>query len=418
MLDTNYILNNLELVERKYQERDFAWDKNQFLALVAKRKDIQPKIENLRNQANTITQQIGRNKTDEKLVQELKTQAEKIKDDIKAIEQDFVEAQEQLNEYLMYLPNLQQDTVPYGENEKANVEVGKWGHPIHEDWHKEHDEIGEKLGMDAALGAKLSGARFTVLSKNMATLHRALVQFMLTEHLNRDYEEVYVPYMVKAKAMKGTGQLPKFGDDMFYVEKDDMYLIPTAEVPVTNLLADEILSVENFPIKYVAHTPCFRREVGAAGRDTKGMIRQHQFDKVELVKFTLPEQSENEFKMLLEDAKNILEKLNLPYREVLLCTGDMGFGSSKTHDLEVWLPGQNAYREISSVTNFQDFQARRMGLRYKDGKKKVIPHTINGSALAIGRTLVAIIENYQQPDGTVLIPQALLPWMNGVTVLK
>lgn len=418
MLDINYLIHNVDIVETKYKERGFEWDKNEFLNLVAHRKDIQPKIENLRNQANNITQQIGRNKADLNLVNELKNQAEKVKEQIKAIDQEFIDIQEKLNDYLMYLPNLPQDDVPYGINEKANVEVYRWGTPIHKDWHKEHDEIGEKLGMNAALGAKLSGARFTVLSKHMATLHRALIQFMLNEHLHRGYEEVYVPYMVKASAMKGTGQLPKFADDMFYVEKDDMYLIPTAEVPVTNLLAGEILSVEDFPIQYMAHTPCFRREVGAAGRDTKGMIRQHQFDKVELVKFTLPDQSEDEFRKLLEDAKNILEKLKLPYREVLLCTGDMGFGSSKTHDLEVWLPGQNAYREISSVTNFQDFQARRMGLRFKDGKKKTIPHTINGSALAIGRTLVALIENYQQEDGSVLIPEVLLPWMNGITVLK
>lgn len=418
MLDIHFILNNLEEVENKFQIRGFIWNKEEFIRVVNLKKALQTEVEAIRAKANQIAQKIGKNKNDLNLVVELKKEGEELKNKAKDTEADFLIVEKQLENLLLTLPNLPQNDVPIGLNENANVEIGKWGEPQHEAWHKEHDEIGEKLGMNAALGAKLSGARFTVLCNNMAKLHRALIQFMLNEHALRDYEEVYVPYMVKAEAMKGTGQLPKFADDMFYIEKDEMYLIPTAEVPVTNLLAGQLLEKNDFPIKFVAHTPCFRREVGSAGRDTKGMIRQHQFDKVELVKFVLPDQSEMEFHNLLLDAKNILEKLDLPYREVLLCTGDMGFGASKTHDLEVWLPGQNAYREISSVTNFQEFQARRMGLRFKDEKKKIIPHTINGSGLAVGRTLVAIIENYQQPDGTVRIPEVLKPYMGNLEYLK
>lgn len=418
MLDINFVLNNLEMVETKYHQRGFIWDKSAFLEKAIQKKTMQKEVEELRNQANNIAMQIGKNKNDSLLINTLKKQGEDVKQALKEKEVIFNLLDKELENLALFLPNLPQDDVPIGMSDQDNVEIYQWGTPIQHQWHKEHDIIGAKLGMDAVAGAKLSGARFTVLRNHMARLHRALIQFMLQEHTNRGYEEVYVPYMVKADAMKGTGQLPKFAEDMFYIEKDDMYLIPTGEVPVTNLLADQLLEKVDFPVNFVAHTACFRREVGSAGRDTKGMIRQHQFDKVELVKFVLPEEAEREFINLITDAKNILEKLNLPYREVLLCTGDIGFGSTKTHDLEVWLPGQKAYREISSITNFQEFQARRMGLRYRDGKKKIIPYTINGSGLAVGRTLVAILENYQQEDGTVIIPEALKPWMGGVEKLE
>lgn len=418
MLDLQYILNNIDAVDIKFQNRGFIWDKNYLINKAIEKKDLQKKLEIVRANANKIAGQIGKNKNNPELVENLKVEGEFLKNEGKNIEELFNVVNEDLNNFLLNLPNLPQDNVPVGKNEDDNQEVLKWGNPTNFDWQKEHDEIGLPLGLHADLGAKLSGARFTVLRNHMARLHRALIQFMLQEHINNDYEEVYVPYLVKEEAMKGTGQLPKFQEDMFYFEKDGLYLIPTAEVPVTNLLAKEIIDGTTLPLNFVAHTPCFRREVGSAGRDTKGMIRQHQFDKVELVKFVKPENSENELELLVGHARKILELLELPYRQVLLCTGDMGFGATKTYDLEVWLPGQKAYREISSVTNFHDFQARRMGLRAKEGKEKFIPHTLNGSALAVGRTLVAILENYQQPDGTVKVPTVLRPWMGGVEIIR
>lgn len=418
MLDLNYILNNLDEVERAYQNRGFAWDKNTLLVLAKLKKELQTTIETLRADANKIAQDIGKNKDNFVMVEHLKKEGERIKNELMILEPQLEQNKVELDNILLHLPNVPQKDVPIGKDEKHNVELHRWGVPIHDSWYKEHDEIGKFLGLDAALGAKLAGARFTVLRKDMATLHRALVQFMLNEHIKAGYEEVYVPYLVKEETMKGTGQLPKFQEDMFHMEKDNLYLIPTAEVPVTNLLANELIKKEDLPYNFVAHTPCFRREVGSAGRDTKGMIRQHQFDKVEIVKIVAPEESEKELEVLVNQAKHILEALALPYRQVVLCTGDMGFGSRKTYDLEVWLPGQNTYREISSVSNFGDFQARRMGLRAKDDKKKMIPHTLNGSALAVGRTLVAIIENYQQKDGTVKVPEILRPWMNGIEIIN
>lgn len=418
MLDLNYILNNIEEIDQAYQNRGFAWNKNTLLVLAQTKKDLQTKIENLRANANKVAQDISKNKNDTVMVEQLKKEGERIKNELVTLEPQLEQNKEQLDNLLLHLPNIPQKDVPIGKDDKNNLEVHRWGTPTHETWHKEHDEIGKLIGLDAALGAKLSGTRFTVLRKDMATLHRALVQFMLNEHIKAGYEEVYVPYLVKEETMRGTGQLPKFQEDMFHLEKDNLYLIPTAEVPVTNLLANELVKMENLPYNFVAHTPCFRREVGSAGRDTKGMIRQHQFDKIEIVKIVKPEDSEKELEVLVNQAKHILEALQLPYRQVVLCTGDMGFGSRKTYDLEVWLPGQNTYREISSVSNFGDFQARRMGLRAKDGKKKVLPHTLNGSALAVGRTLVAIIENYQQKDGTVKVPEVLKPWMNGVECIN
>lgn len=418
MLELNYILNHIEKVEEKYKARGFIWDRDSLLNLAQKKKTLQIELEKLKNQVNKNAQEIGQNKNDITLITQLKINGEELKNQTRQLEQIYHQIEQQLTNELLNLPNIPQDDVPIGHDEKNNKEIMRWGEPIHEDWHKEHDEVGLQLGLEAELGAKLSGARFTVLRKNMARLHRALIQFMLQENIDAGYEEVYIPYLVKEEAMKGTGQLPKFQEDMFYLEKDGLYLIPTAEVPVTNLLAKEMIDANTLPLSFVAHTPCFRREVGSAGRDTKGMIRQHQFDKVELVKFAHPNESEKELEKMVGQARHLLEKLKLPYRQVLLCTGDMGFGSTKTYDLEVWLPGQNAYREISSVTNFHDFQARRMGLRAKEGKNKFIPHTLNGSALAVGRTLVAILENYQQEDGSVLIPDVLQPWMGGIKKLE
>lgn len=412
MLDVHYIAQNLQLVQNKYATRHFEFNAAQFLNLFENKKTLQQQIETVRGAINKNAKDVGIAKNDHALQTQLLAQAMPLKHQLTTIQDAYTKAENDLQEFLMYLPNLPDDDVAVGKDEHDNTVIYVHGDTIAHDWQKPHDEIALAIGMDAAAGAKLSGARFTVLQGKIAKLHRALIAFMMNEHEARGYEELYVPYLVKPEAMRGTGQLPKFADDMFHIPEQDLYLIPTAEVPVTNLLADQMLQPHDLPKKFMAHTPCFRKEVGAAGRDTKGMIRQHQFDKIELVQCVMPEQSDQALEDICDAAKNILEKLKLPYRQVKLCTGDMGFGSAKTYDLEVWLPGQGAYREISSVTNFREFQARRMGLRVKDGKNRIIPHTLNGSGLAIGRTLVAVIENYQQPDGTIVVPEVLKPFMN------
>lgn len=343
-------------------------------------------------------------------------------DELKANEAALEGLQGRLAELLQAIPNLPHESVPVGRDETGNVEIRRVGVPRSFDFQvKDHVDIGTPLGLDAETGAKLSGARFTVLRGQMARLHRALAQFMLNTHADEHgYTEVYTPYMVNATSMYGTGQLPKFEEDLFRVPRGDenFYLVPTAEVPVTNFVRDEIVKAADLPLRYVAHTPCFRSEAGAYGRDTRGMIRQHQFDKVELVQVVRPEESLNALETLTGHAETILKKLGLPYRVIVLCTGDMGFGSQKTYDIEVWLPAQDTYREISSCSSMGDFQARRMQARFKDeaGKNQLV-HTLNGSGLAVGRTLVAVLENYQNADGSVTVPEVLRPYMGGLEKL-
>ena len=330
--------------------------------------------------------------------------------------------QAEFDDFVLGLPNLPQAEVPEGRDEDDNVELRRWGKPRPAEDTRDHADLGEALGlMDFAAAAKITGARFTVLRGGLARLHRALTQFMLDVHtLEHGYQELYVPYIVNTASLRGTGQLPKFGEDLFALKgEQDWRLIPTAEVPVTNLLRDEILEADQVPGKWVCLTPCFRAEAGAAGRDTRGMIRQHQFEKVELVQAVLPETSRQALEALTDHAEAILRRLELPYRVVMLCAGDMGFGAARTYDIEVWLPSQGRYREISSCTNFEDFQARRMLARFRNPqtKKPELIHTLNGSGLAVGRTLVAVLENYQQPDGTVRVPDALIPYLGGVSVI-
>jgi len=348
----------------------------------------------------------------------------KLGDDLKAVEVQFRQVHEEQTAWLLDIPNLAAPDVPLGADETANIELRKWGQvPTFDFQPRDHVELGElHQMMDSEAAAKLAGARFTLLKSSFARLHRALAQFMLDVHTQEHgYTEVYVPYLVKGETMQGTGQLPKFSDDAFATTDDPpRYLVPTAEVPVTNLAADQIFSSEELPVKYVAQTPCFRREAGSAGQDTRGMIRQHQFEKVELVHIVQAEKSVAAHEELISNAEKILEKLNLAYRTIVLCTGDMGFSAAKTYDIEVWLPGQGAYREISSCSNCSDFQARRMKsrLRNPESGKTELVHTLNGSGLAVGRTLIAVLENYQQRDGSIQIPEVLRPYMGGQEVIN
>ncbi len=345
-------------------------------------------------------------------------------DELKRMEDRLSALQAEINDFVMGVPNLPHESVATGKDETANVEVARWGTPRSFDFAvRDHVDLGEGLNqLDFAAAVKITGSRFAVMRGALAKLHRALAQFMLDVHTTEHgYTEVYVPYLVNADSMRGTGQLPKFEEDLFHVPRSDadkLYLIPTAEVPVTNLLRDEIVAAESLPLKFVAHTPCFRSEAGSYGRDTRGMIRQHQFDKVELVQMVRPEDSYAALEALTGHAETILQRLGLPYRKMLLCTGDMGFSSAKTYDLEVWLPAQKTYREISSCSNFEAFQARRMQARCRSGQGKLeLLHTLNGSGLAVGRTLVAVLENYQNADGSVTVPEALRPYMGGLEVL-
>ena len=327
---------------------------------------------------------------------------------------------ERLNNFLLEIPNILSKDVPEGNSEKNNLVVYEKGNiPDFEFQIKDHQELGELYnGINFEESASIAKSRFVVLRKEIAKLHRALIQFMLDEHIKKGYEEIYVPYIVNASSLTGTGQLPKFEEDLFKIANEEMYLIPTAEVPVTNIYKNKILKLEDLPIRYVAHTPCFRSEAGSYGKDTKGMIRQHQFDKVELVKFVHPEDSETELNSLTEDAESILMSLELPYRKVILCSGDIGFASTKTYDLEVWFPSQNTFREISSCSNFGDFQSRRMKIRIKQSKENILCHTINGSGLAVGRTLAAILENFQNENGSITIPDVLVSYMGGTKELN
>jgi seryl-tRNA synthetase len=403
-------------------------DEARFRALEGERKTIQSRTEELQSQRNSLSKQIGMLKGKGEDTSAVMAQVGGIGDELKASADRLEVIQTELQDLLLSLPNLPHESVPVGSDESGNVEVRRWGTPQTYAFEpKDHVDVGGPLGLDFETGAKLSGARFSFLKGPIARLHRALAQFMLdVQTQEHGYTECYTPYLVQAKALQGTGQLPKFEQDLFHVTSGDgdasdnkWYLIPTSEVTLTNSVADTIVPVEQLPIKLTGHTPCFRSEAGSAGRDTRGMIRQHQFDKVEMVQITHPDHSYEALDAMVGHAEAVLQKLELPYRVMSLCTGDMGFGATKTFDLEVWLPAQNTYREISSVSNCEAFQARRMQARFKNAQgKNELLHTLNGSGLAVGRALVAVLENHQQADGSVRVPAALRPYLGGLDVLK
>ncbi len=420
MLELRFIRENIELVREKTAYRGLATDKiDAFAAVDQKRRDLLQEVESLKNKRNNASKEIAQLKQgsdeDKKKADELIPDMRKASDRIKSLDKELQTIQEQMDDLVLAIPNLCSDDVPKGGDDTDNVEIKTWGEkPQFSFSPKTHWEVGEALNvLDFERAAKLSGARFALLSGFASKLERALTNFMLDLHTEKHgYQEVLPPFLVNSASMTATGQLPKFAEDLFAIQDWDLYLIPTAEVPVTNIFRGETLDEDQLPIKFTAYTPCFRSEAGSYGRDTKGLIRQHQFDKVELVKFTTPETSAQELEELLADAEEVLQLLGLHYRVVNLCSGDLGFSSTKTYDIEVWLPGQQAYREISSCSNFLDFQARRGGIRYrpKKEKKSKLVHTLNGSGLAVGRTLLAIFENYQQEDGSVAIPEALQPY--------
>jgi len=421
MLDIQLLRTKLALVAERLATRGVKLDTAAFEALEAERKDLQVRTQDLQARRNSLSKQVGMLKGKGEDASGVLAEVAGIGDELKRNEDALAALQERYNAFVAVIPNLPHESVPVGSDETGNVEVLRWGTPRSFDFPvKDHVEIGEGLGgLDFETAAKISGARFSLMKGGVARLHRALAQFMLDTHtIEHGYTEIYAPYLVNPDSMFGTGQLPKFEEDLFRVPRSDgsrLYLIPTAEVPVTNIVRGEILAAEALPLKFVCHTPCFRSEAGSAGRDTRGMIRQHQFDKVELVQIVTPEQSWPALEELTGHAESILQKLELPYRKVALCTGDMGFSAAKTYDLEVWLPAQNTYREISSCSNFESFQARRMQARYRNEKNKPeLVHTLNGSGLAVGRTLVAILENYQNADGSVTVPAVLRPYLRGL----
>ena len=429
MLSKKQLRNEIKKVAELLQRRGFTFDIEQYNNLETERKQLQIETQYLQNERNIQSKSIGMAKANGENIEPLLKQVANLGEKLESAKNKLTEVQSQIDEIELTLPNTPHESVPDGASEDENVEVLKWGNPRSFDFEiKDHVDLGKNLGLDFKSAAKISGARFSVIKGELAKLHRALIQFMLNTHTeHHGYSEVYVPYLVNAESLLGTGQLPKFEEDLFkthlHGEEGDtksLYLIPTAEVPVTNLVRDSIIDENDLPIKYVAHTPSFRSEAGAYGKDTRGLIRQHQFEKVELVQIAKAEDSYKILEELTQDAESILKALELPYRKVILCAGDLGFSSAKTYDLEVWLPGQNAYREISSCSCFEDFQARRMKLRYKNSNSEEMEllHTLNGSGLAVGRTFVAILENYQEEDGSVTIPNVLRPYMNGKTVIN
>lgn len=423
MLDIKYLRENLEEVEERLKTRSGSVDLSGFKALDEKRRRLLGEAETLKARRNAVSEEIGRLKRDKKDASALMAEMQDESARIKSLDSELAECDSALEAMLLLVPNIPNRSVPVGRDEADNPVVRSWKTAPSLDFvPKEHTDLGEALGIiDFERAGKLSGARFSLLKGAGALLERALISFMLDLHTREHgYTEVLPPFMVKSDMMRGTGQLPKFADDLFKIEGWDHYLIPTAEVPVTNMHRDEILEEDGLPICYAAYTPCFRKEAGSYGKDVKGLIRQHQFNKVELVKFSSPETSYDELEKLLANAEEVLKRLELPYRVITLCTGDMGFSSAKTYDIEVWLPGQSKYREISSCSNFEDFQARRANIRYrpKGGGKPRFVHTLNGSGLAVGRTLVAIIENYQDPDGSVRVPKALIPYAGGLEIIR
>ena len=416
MLELRFLRENLELVKNKLLYRGITDTRlEEFAAIDQQRREMLSEVEALRNRRKTLSQEIGALKKEGKDAEVRMEEVRQMGDRIKEIEADLVSREERLQEIVMTIPNLCDDSVPQGKDDSDNIEIKKWGEIPHFSFPaKAHHDLGEAAGcLDFERAAKLAGARFAVLKGFASRLERALINFMLDLHTQKHgYTEVLPPFLVNSATMTATGQLPKFAEDLFAIANWDLWLIPTAEVPVTNLHRDETVNEGDLPIKYAAYTPCFRSEAGSYGKDTRGLIRQHQFDKVELVKFTTPETSAAELESLLADAEEVLQLLKLPYRVVQLCSGDLGFSANKTYDIEVWMPAQNKYREISSCSNFGDFQARRGGIRYRPRgqKKSALVHTLNGSGLAVGRTLAAIFENYQQADGSIALPEVLAPY--------
>ena len=422
MLDIQALRNDLDGVVGLLKKRGFEFDSASFSTLEQERKTVQTRTQDLQAKRNNASKQIGFAKSKGEDISAIMAEVAGLGDQLKADEARLAELQAELQNLLLNVPNLPHATVPEGKSETDNVEVRKVGTPRTFDFEiKDHTDVGTPLGLDFDIGIKLSGARFTFMRGHIAKLHRALSQFMLDTQEQHGYEECYTPYLVNAETLTGTGQLPKFEEDLFSLNHNDskLYLIPTSEVTLTNTVRDEIVPLESLPIKLTAHTPCFRSEAGSYGRDTKGMIRQHQFDKVEMVQIVHPDTSYAALEEMVGHAENILKALDLPYRVVSLCVGDMGFGAAKTYDLEVWLPAQNTYREISSVSNCEAFQARRLQARFRNvqGKPELV-HTLNGSGLAVGRTLVAVLENYQNADGSVIVPDVLRPYMNNLAVIK
>jgi seryl-tRNA synthetase len=435
MLDPQLLRKDLESVKTRLATRKFELDTALFMQLESERKQLQGRTEELQAKRNALAKAVGMKKGKGENADAELAESIGVNKELEGSATRLNALQVQIQDFLLGIPNLPDDSVPAGKTADENKEIKVWGKPTNFEFTpKDHVDLGTPIGLDFDSATKISGARFVVLKGNAAKLHRALAQFMLDIHtVQHGYQEIYAPYIVNADSMRGTGQLPKFEADLFKVPRkmggehpddggeriENFYLIPTAEVPVTNLVRDEIINADHLPLKYVAHTPCFRSEAGSYGRDVRGMIRQHQFDKVELVHISKPENSMQALEELTAHAEKILELLELPYRRMLLCTGDMGFGSAKTYDLEVWIPSQNAYREISSCSNMGDFQARRMQARYKVGQNKPeLLHTLNGSGLAVGRTGVAILENFQQADGSIKIPKALQPYMGGLEVIR
>ncbi|ULJ69942.1 serine--tRNA ligase [Wielerella bovis] len=429
MLDIQLLRSDIQAVAARLAGRGFVLDTNKFNELEAQRKQLQVQNEELQAQRNSLSKQIGvlmgQGKKDE--AEAAKAQVAEIKNQMDKIEQDLPRIQAALDDLMLNVPNLPHESVPVGKDETENVEVRKVGTPREFDFAvKDHVDLGAALGLDFETAAQLSGARFSLMKGKVARLHRALAQFMLDTHTTQHgYTECYTPYIVSDSTLIGTGQLPKFGEDLFHVTRGGdetkltQYLIPTAEVTLTNTVREQVLAEKDLPMKLTAHSPCFRSEAGSHGKDTRGLIRQHQFDKVEMVQIVQPEKSYEALEEMVGHAENILKALELPYRVITLCTGDMGFGAAKTYDLEVWVPAQNTYREISSCSNCEDFQARRMKARFKDenGKNRLV-HTLNGSGLAVGRTLVAVLENHQNADGSITIPVALRPYLGGIEKLE
>ncbi len=426
MLDSKLLRTQPQAIAERLAARGYTLDVARLESLETQRKEVQVRTEELQAERNSRSKSIGQAKARGEDIAPLLAQVEQLGGELEAGKQELEVIQSELEAIFLDIPNLPEDSVPQGDDEEDNVEVRQWGTPRSFDFPvQDHVALGETIkGLDFAAASKLSGARFAVMRGGIARLHRALAQFMLDLHTaEHGYQETYTPYLVQASALQGTGQLPKFAEDLFRIEREEqtpLYLIPTAEVSLTNTVAGEILDVAQLPIKMVAHSPCFRSEAGASGRDTRGMIRQHQFDKVELVQIVEPSTSVAALEELTGHAEKVLQALELPYRVMVLCTGDMGFGASKTYDLEVWVPSQDKYREISSCSNCTDFQARRMQTRYRNpetGKTELV-HTLNGSGLAVGRTLVAVIENNQQADGSIRVPEVLRPYMAGLEVIR
>jgi seryl-tRNA synthetase len=423
MLDPRLFRTQLDEVEARLARRSFKLDTAAFRELEDKRKGIQSRTQELQNERNTRSKLIGQAKARGEDIQPLLAEMQHLGDDLKRMEGELEGIQAQMEELLLGIPNILDDDVPDGLSDADNIEIHRWGEPLKFAFEPaDHVDLGTKLGgLDFEAAVKITGSRFVTLKGPLARLQRALTQFMLDLHTQEHgYTETYVPFMVNAESLRGTGQLPKFEEDLFKLDREPpFYLIPTAEVPVTNLVRDEILAAESLPLKFVAHTPCFRSEAGSYGKDVRGMIRQHQFEKVELVQIARPDDSARAHEELTSHAEEVLKRLKLPFRRMILSAGDTGFSSAKTYDIEVWLPGQNAYREISSCSNFRDFQARRLKARWRNpetGKPELV-HTLNGSGLAVGRTLIAVMENYQDEKGQIGIPEVLLPYMGGVEVI-